>query len=123
MKTPELPNENPSAPYKRNSTKPAYFFGTENPRHLRVITALLTRPRTREDIDRIAGASNGPDLIFALRDLGLTIPCKKTPCIDRDGFEVKRGIYYFTDHDKRLIRAWLKRRDRQRKGVRYEHRR
>jgi len=91
------------------------FTGTDNPRHLRVIMALLTSPRPREAIDRIAGASNGPELMAELRRRGLEAPCSKTPCIDRDGFEVKRGIYHFTDQDKRLIRAWLKRRDRQRK--------
>ncbi len=97
------------------SSKPTHFLGTENPRHLRVIMALLVSPRPREAIDRIAGASNGPELMAELRRRGLDAPCSKTPCIDRDGFEVKRGIYHLTDHDKRLIRAWLKRRDRQRK--------
>lgn len=91
------------------------FIGRENPRHLRVIMALLVRPRPREEIDRIAGASNGPALMSDLRNLGLDAPCSKTPCIDRDGFEVKRGVYHFTDKDKRLVRAWLKRRERQRK--------
>lgn len=104
-----------SAPNTRKSNKPAHFLGTGNPRHLRVIMALLVSPRTRETIDRVAGASNGPELIAELRRRGLDAPCSKTPCIDRDGFEVKRGIYHFTDDDKRLIRAWLKRRDRQRK--------
>lgn len=102
-------NGNPSAPDKRK------FTGTENPRHLRVLMAFLVSPRPRETVDRIAGASNGPELIAELRRRGLEVPCSRTPCIDRDGFEVKRGIYYFTDRDKRLIRAWLKRRDRQRK--------
>lgn len=110
MENARLPkNEKTSAPDKRK------FTGTDNPRHLRVIMALLVSPRTRETIDRVAGCSNGPALISDIRDLGVEIPCSKTPCIDRDGFEVKRGIYHFTDHDKRLIRAWLKRRDRQRK--------
>lgn len=108
-KRPSFNDENPSAPDKRK------FTGTDNPRHLRVTMALLVSPRTRETIDRVAGASNGPELIAELRRRGLDVPCSKTPCIDRDGFEVKRGIYYLTERDKRLIRAWLKRRDRQRK--------
>lgn len=96
-----------SAPSKRK------FTGTDNPRHLRVITALLVRSRPREEIDRIAGASNGPELVAELRRRGLELPCSKAPCIDRDGFEVKRGIYHLTDQDKRLVRAWLLRRNRQ----------
>lgn len=108
-KRPSPKNGNPSAPSKRK------FTGTDNPRHLRVIMALLVSPRPREAIDRIAGASNGPALMSDLRDLGLEAKCSRTPCIDKDGREVTRGIYHFTDRDKRLIRAWLKRRDRQRK--------
>ena len=87
-------------------TKPARFMGTVNKRHLRAIQALLVSPQPRESIDNRAGCSNGPDLIAELRRRGLEIPCKRTPCIDRDGFEVKRGIYYLTDRDKRLIRRW-----------------
>ncbi len=63
------PSERPSTvaadegPEKRKSkpgkSKPAATFcGTDNPRYLRILAALLTRARTREEIDRIAGASN-----------------------------------------------------------------
>ena len=79
MKTPEPSKENPSAPDTRK------FTGTDNPRHLRVIPALMTRPRRREDIDDIAGCSNGPDLIAALRDMGLEVPCNRVKFLDRDG--------------------------------------
>jgi hypothetical protein len=75
-----------------------------NNRQLRAIAALLVSPQPREAIDSRAGCSNGPDLIATLRRRGLRIPCEKTPCIDRDGFEVKRGIYYLTPQDVRLIR-------------------
>ena len=105
MKNARLPkNEKTSAPSKRK------FAGTDNPRHLRVLRALQTRPRPREDIDRISGASNGPELMAELRRRGLEVPCRRTPCIDKDGFEVLRGIYYLTAGDKALIRAWLARR-------------
>ena len=89
-----------------------HFVGTDNPRALRAIMALITSPRSREALDRIAGCSNGPDLIAEIRRKGLQVPCKRTPCIDRDGLEVKRGIYYLTDKDRRLVRAWLRRRER-----------
>lgn len=50
MENARLPkNEKTSAPDKRK------FTGTDNPRHLRVIMALLVSPRTRETIDRVAG--------------------------------------------------------------------
>lgn len=96
--------------HSADSIKPAYFLGTDNPRHLRAIHALLVSPQPRETIDNRAGCSNGPELIAELRRRGLQIPCDKTPCIDRDGYEVKRGIYYLTANDKRLIRRWKNKR-------------
>ncbi|KDB51324.1 hypothetical protein X805_30900 [Sphaerotilus natans subsp. natans DSM 6575] len=67
--------------------------------------------RSREDIDRIAGASNGPEVIAELRRRGLDIPCDRVPCYDRDGREVKRGIYSLTGEDRRRVLAWRRRRD------------
>lgn len=93
-----------------DSTAPAKFQGTDNPRHLRVLHALLVRSQTREHIDRIAGASNGPELIAELRRRGLAAPCDRVPVIDRDGFEVKRGVYHLTATDRRKIHEWLRRR-------------
>lgn len=81
------------------STTP--FFGTSNPHGLRALQALMVRPQPREAIDTRAGCSNAPDLIKRMRDSGLSIPCARTPCIDRDGFEVMRGIYYLTAADRR----------------------
>lgn len=86
------------------------FTGTRNPRHLRVIHALMIRPRKREEIDSIAGASNGPDLMKELRRRGLRAKCEKTPGIDRDGYPIKFGIYAFDHADRRAIIAWLRKR-------------
>lgn len=83
------------------------FSGTDNPRHLRVIAALMTRSQKREHIDRIAGASNGPELIAELRRRGLDAPCSRVPAIDRDGYPIRFGVYDFTDEDRRKVRAWL----------------
>jgi hypothetical protein len=93
-----------STPFKRE------FTGTENPRHLRAIHALLVSPQPRESVDSRAGCSNAPELIAELRRRGLDIPCELTPCIDRDGLEVKRGIYHFTPRDKKRIRKWMAKR-------------
>ncbi|HKT98053.1 MAG TPA: hypothetical protein VJS30_16235 [Paraburkholderia sp.] len=90
------------------------FSGTSNKRHLRVLQALMRRPMPREEVDRVAGASNGPDLIFDLRGKGLEIPCVKVPCIDRDGLEVERGVYSTSGADRRKIARWLAKR---RKGA------
>lgn len=94
-----------------DSTLPAHFSGTDNPRHLRVLHSLMTRPRKREEIDHIAGASNGPDLIAELRRRGLRAACHRTPGIDRDGNPVRFGVYALDDSDRRAIIAWLRLRD------------
>jgi hypothetical protein len=92
------------------TTAATKFLGTSNPRHLRAIHALLRRPMPREHLDRAAGCSNGPELVAELRRRGLDIPCDRVECLDRDGKEVKRGVYYFTASDRRLIARWLSRR-------------
>ncbi|MEC5218398.1 hypothetical protein RCH09_003367 [Actimicrobium sp. GrIS 1.19] len=100
-----------------NSTTPVKFSGTDNPRHLRAIHALLVRPVPREQLDRVAGCSNGPDLIAALRDMGLGkdgLPCTKVPDRDRDGFAIRRGVYSLSEAGRRAVNVWLRKRT---KGV------
>jgi hypothetical protein len=86
---------------------PSRFLGTQNPRHLRAILALMRRPQTREEIDREAGCSNGPALVQELRSLGLEAPCTRIRCLDRDGREVRRGIYSVTARDRTALHRWF----------------
>lgn len=105
-KTPAPKKSGTSAAGKR-----AHFNPTDlSNRHRRIAGALLTRSRTREQIDAAAGASNGPDEVLRLRALGLEIPCVRVPCIDRDGKEVQRGVYSFTAADRRKVNTWLSKR-------------
>lgn len=95
------------ADIKDSTAKPASkFAGTDNPRHLRVIIAALVRARRREEIDRIAGASNGPELIAELRRRGLEFPCERVPVIDCDGYLVRPGVYHLTDADRIKLAKW-----------------
>lgn len=80
-------------------------FQTDNPREIRIIRALAACPRTREELDRIAGASNVPDAIAAMRRRGLEIPSCREPVRDCDGEIVQRGRYHFSDADKRRTRS------------------
>ncbi|QSN60452.1 hypothetical protein [Caballeronia sp. M1242] len=92
-----------------NDTGISDFEGVTSPRQLRVIQGLLARPSlTREQLDRVAGCSNGPDLVHELRRKGLRIPCVMGSAVDRDGKPIKRGIYFFTERDRRAVRAWLR---------------
>lgn len=100
MKTPEPPKENPSAP---NSAK---FIGTDNPRHLRAIASLLTRPMPRESLDSAAGCSNAPELVAELRRRGLEVPCKRINFVDCDGFVCRPGVYFLTESDRHKVYRW-----------------
>lgn len=90
-----------------NSTKPAKFLGTDNPRHLRAIAALLRRPMPREALDKEAGCSNGPELVAELRRRGLELPCHRINFLDRDGFVCRPGVYMATEADRRKLQRWI----------------
>jgi len=83
------------------------FIGTDNPRHLRVIQALMTRPLPREHLDKVAGCSNGPELVAELRRRGLELECTRTKKKDRDLFDCWPGVYHFTKADRRRVIQWL----------------
>ena len=89
-----------------DSKGPASFLGTDNPRHLRVIQAATVRPIPREELDRVAGCSNGPELVAELRRRGLDMPCTRTKKLDRDMFECFPGVYHFTQRDRRKLTDW-----------------
>ncbi len=94
-------------PSKEHTPK---FIGTDNPRHLRAIAALLRRPMPRENLDTEAGCSNGPELVAELRRRGLEIECTRTKKKDRDLFDCWPGVYHFTPKDRRRVLAWLAKR-------------
>ena len=112
MKTPRPAKAEQSTLDSVKFTLPARFTGTDNPRHLRTIQALMTRPITREHLDQIAGCSNGPELVAELRRRGLNVPCTRTKKKDRDLFDCWPGVYHFTQADRRRVLTWLAKRDR-----------
>lgn len=83
------------------------FTGTNNPRHLRVLQVLLSRPLTREQLDKVAGCSNGPDVVNNLRRRGLGIPCERIYFKDRDGKACRPGVYSLLASDRKLIYRWM----------------
>ena len=110
MKTPASPEGKTSAREHGDSKSTASFLGTDNPRHLRVIQAVWVRPVPREQLDRIAGCSNGPELVATLRRLGLNMPCERSNKKDRDLFDCYPGVYHFTEADRRKLNAWKRER-------------
>jgi hypothetical protein len=99
------------APNGSGTSTPITLYGTDNnPRHVRVVRALLVGPLTREQLDRVAGCSNGPQLISDLRDMGLGhagLLCTMMTGTDRDGRRVKYGVYSLTDDGRRAASEWL----------------
>jgi len=77
------------------------------PRTKRVMKALLNSAVMREELDRIAGSSNSPDIVFRLRKKGLEIPCYRIESRDADGKKCRPGRYEFTRMDKIIVCDWL----------------
>lgn len=78
------------------------------PRHRRILLALLVGQRTREEIDGIAGASNGPDEVMQIRQrFSLVIPCTREGSKDMDGHPVQVGIYRLTEPDRAQAKRLL----------------
>ena len=113
-------NNQPVKTLTNNATdfraKPAEFVGTANPRYLRAIQALLTRPVPRQQLDEIVGCANGPDAILNIRDLFTDgrgkqhLTCQRIDFVDRDGNLCKPGIYSFAATGRRMIYAWIAKR-------------
>lgn len=97
---------------KLNEQPSSKFKGTDNPRHLRAIHALMQRARFRNDLQTITGASNTPALVSELRTRGLETPCKRVPVLDRDGVVTRPGIYSFNATDRRKVNKWIAERNR-----------
>ena len=77
------------------------------PRTMRVVKALLKDKIMREDLDKIAGSSNSPDIVFRLRQKGLEITCLRIDSKDIDGKRCRPGRYEFTKSDKEIITEWM----------------
>ncbi len=106
MKNGRPPEGKTTAREQGDFKPPASFLGTDNLRHLRVIQAATVRPIPREELDRVAGCSNGPELVAELRRRGLDMPCTRTKKLDRDMFECFPGVYHFTQADRRKLTDW-----------------
>ena len=85
---------------RRKQRHPAKFDGAHSPREFRFLQTVLHRHMTREELDAVSGASNGPEIINQLRSRGLELPCFKLGTMDRDGAWVYRGLYALSHKDR-----------------------
>jgi len=88
---------------RRKPRQPGKFDGVRNPREFRFLQTVLHRHMTREEVDAVSGASNGPEIINQLRSRGLEIPCYRLGVMDRDGLWVWRGMYALTHRDRAQV--------------------
>jgi hypothetical protein len=79
------------------------FKGTDSPRGTRLLREVLRRHITREEADAITGASNSPEEVRKLREMGLDLPCFAVGTVDRDGRNVERGVYGLSPRDRPLV--------------------
>ena len=84
------------------------FSGTDSPREIRVLRALVNGPTTREDVDRIARASNGPDVVYRLRAKGADILTDLVPHTTADGERSRHGLYSLSPDGRRAVQEWLR---------------
>jgi hypothetical protein len=78
------------------------------PRFFRLLKALVEGPITREQADRIAGASNSPDYIRRLKkQFGLEIRTERVNKLDRDGRHTRIGVYHLEGDSVQLARILL----------------
>jgi len=74
---------------------------------LRVLNRLLQGPLTREEVDAIAGWSNGPELMRSLKNRGLVWVCERIQTLNRYGRVTRRGLYHITDVGRAQVRRWM----------------
>lgn len=91
------------------AAQPRAITVDDNPRAWYALTALSGGPTRREEIDRAAGVSNGPDLIADLRRVyGLCLPCVLVDHIDRYGKKVRKGVYSLSEEDRPKVARLLR---------------
>lgn len=112
MKTPGPTKAEPSAPNSANSTAEDKKNARLTPRQSRLLEALMASQgwTSREKVDGIAGASNGPQVILELRRkvTGYDgIEMQKADATDRDGKACKPGRYRLSTQGRQRAAEWL----------------
>lgn len=82
---------------------PPAGFDPANPRHKRVGVALLERGLLRADVDVIAGAANGPQLMADIGERNVHWTCKRLSVLDRDKRRCRPGFYELTPAGRELV--------------------
>lgn len=84
----------------------SHYSAIPGPRHLRIMTRLQSGPCSREELDRVSGASNSPHYVLELRRLNWDLPCRLVPHVDRDGVRGSHGEYSLSADDRGRLHEW-----------------
>lgn len=68
----------------------------------------IRRGVPREDVDRIARASNGPGVIFQLRRRGIEIETELRAFVTSDGDPSRYGIYHLQEQSRQELEELLR---------------
>ena len=81
----------------------------QTPRYFRALRALALGPLMREELDRVSGSSNGPEVVAALTRAGWRIECERLDRIDRDGRPCKPGRYTLQNNQREVAALFARR--------------
>lgn len=112
MKTPGPTKAEPSAPNSANSTAGSSKNARLSPRQSRLLEALIKAGDwiSRENVDRISGASNGPQIVLEVRRKVTGhdgIEMQKADATDQDGKACKPGRYRLSTQGRQRAIEWL----------------
>lgn len=78
------------------------------PGEFALLQALMAGPVSREQADRVAVASNSPNIVFNLRSSGLGIDCELRTGLNRIGKKTRYGVYSLTPAGRTLAASMFK---------------
>lgn len=85
------------------------FSKCQTPRCFRTLRALASGPLMREEVDRVSGSSNGPEVVATLIRAGWRIECERLDRIDRDGRPCKPGRYTLQNSQREMAALFAQR--------------
>lgn len=75
-------------------------------RLIRAVVRLIAGQVDREELDRVVGSTNSPDIVLQLRRKGVGILCHLVDARDRDGRPCRYGRYELTPAGRMLLQQW-----------------
>ena len=75
-------------------------------RQIRAVVRLVKGAVDREELDRVSGSTNSPDIVRQLRRKGIGINMQRIDALDRDGRDCWFGRYSLTESGRRAVQQW-----------------